>query len=61
MPLRSNLPTTRRKNIQAAVSEIVRLAAALTVIVLLGLDLVSAEHYFDPNHQLNAAQAFVSP
>jgi hypothetical protein len=61
MPLRSTLMTARRRRIQAAASETVRLVAALTVIVLLGLDLVSAEHYFDPDHQLNAAHAFVSP
>jgi hypothetical protein len=56
-----NLTTTRRNPICVMASKIVRVATLFTVIVLSGLVLVSAEEYFDPEHQLDAAQIFVLP
>lgn len=61
MTLVSNLTTVRRNAILAVVSKIARFAAVLAVILLSSLVLVSAEHYFDPDLRLDAAQEFVSP
>ena len=56
----SNLSTARRSAIWMLVSKIAHVAALVTVIALSCLVLVSAEGYFDPAHQLNAAEIFVS-
>ena len=56
-----NLTTARRNLIWVTASKIIRLATLFTVTVLSGLVLVSAEGYFDPEHQLDAAQMFVLP